>query len=195
MQQWMDTLSWLRFVSTRAYARFQSVNHSNGFAIETRALRASFIAITSFVRVPSVNPYRSSSVVRGIHVRSKTSIDPSSAARAPLETRAPTLLLATLTTTTTTRRDATRHEPRHKSKDVPCARKVFHRRASVRVSPNASTSQAGGHGASKTQIVVWFYLYVQTVMTDSVDRCRRAQSTSRDDGRRLGRGRPVVRDV
>lgn len=178
-------------------ARVRAVSVSQSLErIRNRNARVtSIIHRHHIVRPRSIRQSVSFVVRRSWNTRSFENIDPSSAARAPLETRAPTLLLATLTTTTTTRRDATRHEPRHKSKDVPCARKVFHRRASVRVSPNASTSQAGGHGASKTQIVVWFYLYVQTVMTDSVDRCRRAQSTSRDDGRRLGRGRPVVRDV
>lgn len=118
----------VRFDAPRVRDFSQSLTRTDS---QSKRARYEYHSSRSFVRVPSVHLCRSSSVVRGIHVRSKTlNIDPSSAARAPLETRAPTLLLATLTT----RRRHDTNEPRHKSKDVPCARKVFHRRASVRVS-------------------------------------------------------------
>lgn len=147
----------------RAYARFQSVTHSNERIRNRNARVTSIIHRHHNIRPRSIRPSVSFVVRRSWNTRSFENINPSSAVRAPLETRAPTLLLATLRTrrhddTTRTNRGINRKTYHARAKSSTDARRF----ASLQTRRQV---KAGGWARpSKTQIVVWFYLYVQTVM-------------------------------
>lgn len=109
-------------------ARVRAVSVSQSLErIRNRNARVtSIIHRHHIVRPRSIRQSVSFVVRRSWNTRSFENIDPSSAARAPLETRAPTLLLATLTTTTTTRR---RHDETRRDTNRGINRKTYHARA------------------------------------------------------------------
>lgn len=104
-----------------ARVRAVSVSHSLERIRNRNARVTSIIHRHHIIRPRSIRPSVSFVVRRSWNTRSFENIDPSSAARAPLETRAPTLLLATLTTR---RHDATRHDTTR-----GINRKTYHARA------------------------------------------------------------------
>lgn len=142
-------------------ARFQSVTHS---LERIRNLNARVTSIIAIIRPRSIRPSVSFVVLRSWNTRSFETIKHRSLVSSEHPPKRADVVAGDADATTR-RRDDT-NDPRDKStKDVPCARKVFHRRASVRVSRNASRQvRSPPVGTARPKPRVEFYLYVQTVM-------------------------------